>query len=134
MKRRRVAGGKGGTKKDPILSPVFFETELLSLGGENPTRYRHIAALASELIAVDIEGRLWSWAWSASAPEPHPLVKALQLEGEEIRLLAGRLLRAAIVTESGKVSKCGDVRDHDRKITQKETEVWGSTCVMITTV
>ena len=104
VKRRRVSGGKGGSKKDAMPSPMFFETELLCPNEENPARYKHIAGLSSELLAVDMDGQLWRWAWQSCAPEPHPLIKSLGLEGEKVRFLGGRLLRASVVTESGKVS------------------------------
>lgn len=106
VKRRRVSGGKGGSKKEAMPSPMFFETELLCPNEENPARYKHIVGLSSELLAVDMDGQLWRWAWQSCAPEPHPLVKSLGLEGEKVKFLAGRVLRASVVTESGKVGQC----------------------------
>lgn len=108
VKRRKTSGGKGSlTRKETIPTPVFFDCECLSPDEENPTRYRLIAGLYSELVAVDMEGQLWRWAWQAAVPEPHPLVGDLGLEGEKVRLMAGHLLRISVVTETGKVRTTG---------------------------
>jgi len=67
--------------------------------------FKHIAGLHSDLYAVDSEGKLHSWAWasSTSQPKPHPLERRLLLKDEKIKLIAGKFLRASVVTESGKV-------------------------------
>lgn len=67
--------------------------------------FKHIAGLHSELYAVDEEGKLHGWAWSSNTPKPrpHPLEACLQLQDEKVKLIAGKFLRASVVTESGKV-------------------------------
>lgn len=67
--------------------------------------FKHIAGLQSELYAVDSEGKLHGWVWSSGAPlpRPHPLEERLQLQDEKIKLIGAKILRASVVTESGKV-------------------------------
>ena len=101
-KKKKTGSGKT-VKKDVLPTPVFYEAESpLPVGGASPA-FKHIAALHSELVAVDTDGALWRWEWKSANIEPHPLVSALGLEGESVRLLSGRQLRVAVVTESGKV-------------------------------
>lgn len=101
-KRRKVGGGKAA-KKEVVPTPVFFETETPLQCGESPARFRHIAGLHSELVAVDSEGLLWRWAWQSGSIEPHPLINELGLSEEHVKYLSGRQLRVSVVTESGKV-------------------------------
>ena len=104
-KKRKVGVGKGSNgKKEAVPTPVFFELEAPLQREENPIRFKHIAGLHSDLVAVDTDGLLWRWAWKGTGIEPHPLVSELGLAGERVRLLAGRQLRVSAVTESGKVS------------------------------
>ena len=100
--KKRKVGGKAG-KKEAIPVPVFFETDTPLQGEENPTRFKHIAGLHSELVAVDTSGTLWRWAWQSADLEPHPLISELGLAGECVQHMAGRQLRVTVVTESGKV-------------------------------
>ncbi len=60
----------------------------------------------SELYAVDSNGHLHGWVWANPCPtqRPHPLEKKLGLEDEKIKFIAGKFMRASVVTESGKVS------------------------------
>ena len=103
-KKRKVGVGKGSNgKKEAVPTPVFFELEAPLQREENPIRFKHIAGLHSDLVAVDTDGLLWRWAWKGTGIEPHPLVSELGLAGERVRLLAGRQLRVSAVTESGKV-------------------------------
>ncbi len=87
-------------KTQILLQPVIF------LFCQDGTIFKHIVGLHSELYAVDSEGKLHGWAWSSSTPTPgpHPLTEHLQLQDERIKLIAGKFLRASVVTESGKVS------------------------------
>lgn len=65
-----------------------------------------IASLYSQLLAVDNRGRLHCWSWQSATPSPslgRDLEQELGLAGERVRLIAARLLRASVVTESGKV-------------------------------
>ena len=64
-----------------------------------------MAGLHSELYAVDVEGLLHGWTWSSPVPmkQPNPLEAHLGLQDEKIRMIAGKFLRASVVTESGKV-------------------------------
>ena len=57
------------------------------------------------MLAVDSEGRLHSWPWACPFPTPkrHPREAELQLENERIKLISAKVLRASVVTESGKV-------------------------------
>lgn len=68
-------------------------------------KFQHISGLYSDLLAVDVTGRLHTWAWQSHLPHALPLAleRELGLEGEKIRLIAGRVLRASVITESGKV-------------------------------
>ena len=69
-------------------------------------KFTAIAGLSSELLAVDCDGVLKRWLWTAPQPVvgPHPRLKELGLEGEKIRLLSAKLLRATAVTRSGGVA------------------------------
>ncbi len=74
-----------------------------------------IAALYSELLAVDSNGKLHCWPWNSPAPHPshsRPLEEELGVGGERIKLIAARLLRASVVTESGKVGQ--DISSRER--------------------
>ena len=68
-------------------------------------KFQHIAGLYSDLLAVDLKGRLHGWSWQSHLPQssPHVLEGELGLEGEKIRLIAAKVLRASLLTESGKV-------------------------------
>lgn len=68
--------------------------------------FTHIASLKSELLAVDDKGVLYSWPWVQPSPPsaPHPRLAELGLEGERVKLLSAKLLRASAVTESGKIA------------------------------
>lgn len=72
---------------------------------QDGVRFKQIAELYSELLAVDSEGRLHSWPWSSPVPsnKRYPREAELQLENEKIRLISAKVLRATVVTESGKV-------------------------------
>ena len=72
---------------------------------QDGVRFKHITELYSELLAIDTEGRLHSWAWSSSTPSKkhHPREAELLLENEKIKLISAKILRASVVTESGKV-------------------------------
>ena len=72
---------------------------------QSDVSFKHIAALHSELLAVDSDGKLHGWAWSSRTPStrPHPIEAELKLTDEKIRLIGAKLTRASVVTESGKV-------------------------------
>ena len=71
------------------------------------TRFTHIAALHSELVAVDSLGQLHQWRWADKEPwtTSHPRAAALGLTGERITALAACGVRASVATESGKVNR-----------------------------
>ena len=64
-----------------------------------------MAGLHSELYAIDANGRLHGWVWSCPVPMelPHPLEVHLGVQEEKITMIAGRFMRASILTDSGKV-------------------------------
>ena len=99
-KKRKSGAGKSN-KKEAIPMPVFSDME--SPSNKSLPCFKHIAALYSELVAVDTDGSLWRWTWKSSCVEPHPLVSDLGLTDEHVKLLSGRQLRVSVVTESGKV-------------------------------
>ena len=88
--------------------------------------FTHIAGLKSELLAVDDKGVLYSWPWDQPLPPsmPHPRLTELGLQGERIKLLSAKLLRASAITESGKavswldssVCKIGRVLEHNATV------------------
>lgn len=71
---------------------------------------------------MDDQGVLYSWPWEQPLPPatPHPRLAELGLQGERIRLLSAKTLRASVVTENGKtatwldssVSALGKVLEH----------------------
>ena len=97
--RRQAASKK---KKEPASGPRLFDKDLELWEG---SKFTQIAALHSELLAIDDEGKLRGWVWSKAAPTPgpHPFEAELGLGGERITMLSGRGLRASLLTQSGKV-------------------------------
>ena len=87
-----------GTKALPLL-------KLHALSPQGGLKFQHIAGLYSDLLGVDLKGRLHGWSWQSHLPHSLPLTLEgeLGLEGEKIRLIAAKVLRASILTESGKV-------------------------------
>ena len=75
----------------------FFQSE---------KKFTHITGLKSELLAVDEKGVLYSWSWDKPLPPttPHPRLAEIGLQGERIKLLSSKLIRASAVTDSGKVA------------------------------
>ncbi|XP_014675920.1 PREDICTED: E3 ubiquitin-protein ligase UBR5-like [Priapulus caudatus] len=81
---------------------------------EDGTRFVQIAALFSELVAIDSHGRLRQWRWHDSHPYTsadvsimgsvyHPKAPSLQLV-ERVVSIASCSVRASVLTESGKVA------------------------------
>ena len=79
--------------------------KLRALSPQGGLKFQHIAGLYSDLLGVDLKGRLHGWSWQSHLPHSLPLTLEgeLGLEGEKIRLIAAKVLRASILTESGKV-------------------------------
>ena len=79
--------------------------KLCALSPQGGLKFQHIAGLYSDLLRVDLKGRLHGWSWQSHLPHSLPLALEgeLGLEGEKIRLIAAKVLRASILTESGKV-------------------------------
>lgn len=99
-----------------------------------------ISSTKSELLAVDEHGLLYGWPWNESIPptKPHPRSSELGLEEEAIKLLSGKVLRATVVTESGKiatwldrsVARVGHIMEHPATLF---TELLGDMVVHLTT-
>ncbi|KAK2167028.1 hypothetical protein LSH36_32g04006 [Paralvinella palmiformis] len=78
----------------------------------NCARFSHIAAMHSELVAININGQLCQWKWFD--PEPfsmnenpvilHPKASSLALAQEKIIGLVACSVRASVWAESGKVA------------------------------
>ena len=99
-----------------------------------------ISSTKSELLAIDEQGQLYGWPWDDPIPpnKPHPRSAELGLEQETIKLLSGKVLRATVVTESGKivtwldrcVARVGHVLEHPATLF---TELSGDMVVHLTT-
>ena len=102
--------------------------------------FSHIAGLKSELLAVDGKGVLYSWPWGQTHPPsvPHPRLAEFGLQGEKIKHLSAKLLRASVVTESGRVAtwldssvyKVGHVLEHSATLFP---ELTGETVIQLVT-
>ena len=83
---------------------------------------------------------LYHWPWNLPIPpfSPHPRIAELGLEGERVKFLSAKLLRASLVTDSGKivtwldptVAKVGHVLEQKATLFQ---ELSGETVVHLTT-
>ena len=113
-------GGVGGTAGNPLS----FGEELQfwpEKDASKPPRFRRIAALHSELVAINTHGQLCQWKWAEPdayvssthlQPEPgapaqqlyHPKTSMLNLIGENIVGVDASHVRCSLWTESGKVS------------------------------
>lgn len=111
-----LIGLDGKKLQSTPANPVSFGEELqywVDKEGQAP-RFSYIAAMYSELIAVNITGQLCQWRWadpepfvgteSTGGPVFHPKAQALGLSGSEKFVgLAACSVRASAWTESGKV-------------------------------
>ncbi|XP_071962133.1 E3 ubiquitin-protein ligase UBR5-like [Antedon mediterranea] len=80
--------------------------------GESGSRFSHIGAMYSELVAVGQSGQLYQWKWSD--PEPyknsespgvfHPRASVLGLTTEKVTQISCCNEKGVVVTESGKVA------------------------------
>lgn len=105
----------GGKKTNqPPQNPVMLGEDLefwVDKDGES-SRFIHIGAMHSDLVAVGTNGQLYSWKWAD--PEPyrssefplsrHPRAAGLGLLGEKVVGMAVCNIRASLFTESGKVA------------------------------
>ncbi|KAL3179297.1 hypothetical protein MRX96_038194 [Rhipicephalus microplus] len=92
------------------MSPLWLSEEP-EYWPDKGTKFVHIVALFSELVALSSTGQLHQWKWSEPEPyknsEPgihHPKTLSLGLVGERCVLLEARCVRATVVTESGRVA------------------------------
>lgn len=93
------------------MSPLWLSEEP-EYWPDKGTKFVHIVALYSELVALSSTGQLHQWKWSD--PEPyknpeqpgihHPKTVSLCLTGDRCVLLEARCVRATVVTESGRVA------------------------------
>lgn len=93
------------------MSPLWLSDEP-EYWPDKGTKFVHIVALYSELVALSSTGQLHQWKWSD--PEPyknpeqpgvhHPKTVSLGLSGDRCVLLEARCVRATVVTESGRVA------------------------------
>ncbi|BFZ21562.1 hypothetical protein BsWGS_24601 [Bradybaena similaris] len=109
------AGCDGGRKPNcPSQNPLVIGEELqywTDKDGDQPL-FSHIEAMYSDLVAVGKDGRLYTWKWTESEPyrNPenanihHPKTSALGLVQEKITLLSACMVRASVLTESGKIA------------------------------
>ncbi|RDD37597.1 E3 ubiquitin-protein ligase UBR5 [Trichoplax sp. H2] len=99
---------------DDISDLVQFNHVQWWLAADNTKEkdFTHIAALHSELIAVNSSGKLFQWKWSDKHPYKgqtdenmrHPRTADLDLKNEVIVLVAANSIRASVATLSGKVA------------------------------
>ncbi|KAL1422900.1 hypothetical protein MTO96_021623 [Rhipicephalus appendiculatus] len=93
------------------MSPLWLSEEP-EYWPDKGTKFVHIVALYSELVALSSTGQLHQWKWSE--PEPyknseqpgvhHPKTLSLGLVGDRCVLVEARCVRATVVTESGRVA------------------------------
>ena len=75
-------------------------------------RFTHLAALHSELVAINVHGQLCQWNWHDDYPyqDPdnihikHPKTVALQLFNEKITHLSAHLIRASVLTDTNRLA------------------------------
>lgn len=93
------------------MSPLWLSEEP-EYWPDKGSKFVHIVALYSELVALSSTGQLHQWKWSEAEPyknseQPaihHPKTLSLGLGGERCLLLEARCVRATVVTESGRVA------------------------------
>ncbi|KAK3087035.1 hypothetical protein FSP39_000732 [Pinctada imbricata] len=98
----------------PCQTPIHFGDDLQFWTDRDGvgTKFSHIAAMHSDLVAVGTNGQLYSWKWSD--PEPfrnpdstnlhHPKAVSLGLQNEKIVGISACSMRASVFTESDKVA------------------------------
>ncbi|XP_058978714.1 E3 ubiquitin-protein ligase hyd isoform X2 [Musca domestica] len=100
-------------KKDPtsISSPIWISEELQPWPDKNGTiKFKKIAALYSEFIAISEAGELHLWRWTDTDPYKseveniyHPKTIALNLT-EKIEHISANFIRCSVVTENNRVA------------------------------
>ncbi|TMW46195.1 hypothetical protein DOY81_008725 [Sarcophaga bullata] len=100
-------------KKDPaaMSSPIWISEELQPWPDKNNTlKFKKIAAIYSEFIAISENGDLHQWRWSDIEPYKsevenvyHPKTITLNLT-EKIELISANFIRCSVVTESNRVA------------------------------
>ncbi|XP_037950085.1 E3 ubiquitin-protein ligase hyd isoform X2 [Teleopsis dalmanni] len=99
-------------KKEPLMtSPVWISEELQPWPDKgNTLRFKKIAALYSELIAISENGELHQWKWTEIEPFKievenvyHPKTLHLNIT-EKIELISANFIRCSVVTESNRVA------------------------------
>jgi E3 ubiquitin-protein ligase EDD1 len=142
----RGKGSSQHTSKDGS-SFVHFSSPSCWRDKDDAKHFSIIATTSSELLAVDDQGQLYGWPWSLAAPPilPHPRLVEFGLQGERIKYLSARVLRASAVTESGRivtwvdsaVSKFARSLEHTATFFPElsgETVVYLDTCELFTSV
>ena len=100
----------------PTPNPIQFGDQLQFW--TDPTtdngypRFTHLAALHSELVAINVHGQLCQWNWHDEYPyqDPenvhikHPKTVSLQLFNEKIIHLSAHLIRASVLTDSNRLA------------------------------
>ncbi|XP_059478559.1 E3 ubiquitin-protein ligase UBR5 isoform X3 [Neocloeon triangulifer] len=109
-------------KKECVTqSPLWVSDEVdywPTRGGEMPHRFSMIAALHSELVAVNqFTGQLHQWRWADAEPYRcvengkdvfHPKATSLALNSEVITQMSACSTRCTVVTESGRIASWMD--------------------------
>ncbi|XP_065335384.1 E3 ubiquitin-protein ligase UBR5 isoform X2 [Cloeon dipterum] len=109
-------------KKECVTqSPLWVSDEVdywPTRGGEMPHRFSMIAALHSELVAVNqYTGQLHQWRWADAEPYRnvesgkdvfHPKATSLALNGEVISQMSACSTRCTVVTDSGRIASWMD--------------------------
>ncbi|XP_059219991.1 E3 ubiquitin-protein ligase hyd isoform X2 [Stomoxys calcitrans] len=100
-------------KKDPasMTSPIWISEELQPWPDKNNTlKFKKIAALYSEFIAISESGELHLWRWTDSEPYKseaenvyHPKTSSLNIT-EKIEHISANFIRCSVVTENSRVA------------------------------
>ncbi|XP_017473114.1 PREDICTED: E3 ubiquitin-protein ligase hyd isoform X1 [Rhagoletis zephyria] len=104
-------------KKDTSSSPIWISEELQPWTNQNGiTKFKKIAALYSEFIALSESGDLYQWKWSEMEPYKsemenvyHPKTSSLNIT-EKVQQISANFIRCSVVSESGRVASWMD--DH----------------------
>ena len=99
----------GSTLLCQLILSVFFPFQ-----DQHASHFTHIAALQSELVAIDGEGRLCQWRWDAALPYHsnekdgeyvirHPRAVELGVSKERVVLVDACNVRCSLATDTGKV-------------------------------
>ncbi|CAK8697546.1 unnamed protein product [Clavelina lepadiformis] len=106
----QLKNSDGSSKSKPGGCECLLGDELQWWTEEDgtPAKFKLVGAMYSDLVAVDLNGKLRQWKWVCKVPHRgttfHSRSTSLKLDNEKIALLSACSIQASVVTEEGCVS------------------------------